>query len=668
MDGPLADRAAELRKLIERHNRLYHQLDAPEISDSEYDALFRELVELESAHPELKTDDSPTLRIGAPPLAEFGQHRHLTPMLSLDNAFSEEELRAFDDRVRRGLGASEVEYYAELKYDGASISLTYQDGRLRTAATRGDGTVGEEVTPNARTVRGVPLSLAEPLDGALEVRGEVLMFKAAFDELNVARSARGQQVFANPRNAAAGGLRQLDSRLTAARKLSFFAYAVGQSRRLADTQSGTLERLHGLGFAVRPEAGTLVGVDAVVRYVERWSERRASLPFGIDGIVVKVNRLDQQEELGSTARGPRWAIAYKFAAEQAFTRLLGIVNQVGRTGTVTPVADLEPVHVGGVTVSRATLHNYEDLKRRDVRVGDTVIVQRAGDVIPEVVGSVLDKRSPDSAAPEEPTVCPECGSPLGRSGSEVALRCFNKACPAQVAAKILHFVSRSAMDIEGLGEKLVVRLLDIGMVTDLPSLYRLHGRKTELAVLDRLGELSVANLVEAIETSKARPLDRFVNGLGIRHVGSKTARDLTRAIRTLEALRRADYDALTAVSGIGPQVASEIEGFFEEPANQALIDDLLSLGVAPVEPEGPIGHLFGGQTLVFTGKLEHMTREDAEALVARFGGKASGSVSKLTTLVVAGPGAGSKLAKAEELGVKVVSEEDFLAMLPEGTR
>jgi DNA ligase (NAD+) len=669
----LASRAEELRRLIEHHNYRYHVLDSPEISDSEYDKLFRELRDIEQEHPELATADSPTQTVGGPPVEGFAPYRHAASMLSLDNAFGHEELRSFDERVRKGLEAeSDIEYFAELKFDGASISLTYQDGILQVGATRGDGVTGEDVTHNAKTVRGIPLRLRELLPGRIEVRGEVVMLKSVFEEINLVKQEKGEQLFANPRNAAAGGLRQLDSRLTAARKLNFFAYGLGavelaQGRRLAETQSQILARLMALGFAVRSEARVVVGIDSLIEFVEGIHLGRQSLPFGIDGVVIKVNSLDEQAALGFTARSPRWAIAYKFPAEQAFTKLNKIFAQVGRTGKITPVADLEPVVVGGVTVSRATLHNYEDLARKDVREGDTVIVQRAGDVIPEVVGPVLEKREADFPAPVEPTECPECGAAVTRKEGEVALRCPNRACPAQIAAKLRHFVGRKMMDIDGLGEKLIDRFLELGILTDLPSIYRLADRRDKLVGLERLGDLSIDNLLSAIEESKSRNLARFLFGLGIPSVGEKGGQDLSRELRTLEAIRSADYGALMAIPNIGPHTASEVEEWFEDPDNARMVDEMLSLGVRPVEGEAPVSDLFSGQTIVFTGKLERFTREDAEAFVAKMGGKSAGSVSKNTAFVVAGPGAGSKLQKAESLGVPVLTEDEFLAKLPEGS-
>jgi len=662
-----ASRAAELRRLLEHHNYRYYVLDSPEISDTEFDRLFRELVDLEAAHPGLKTADSPTQRVGIEPVSGFPPHRHLVPMLSLDNAFEAAELEAFDERARRGLGVDSVEYFAELKFDGASISLTYMDGLLVSAATRGDGATGETVTANARTIRGVPLRLLDPVPGTLEVRGEVVMLKEVFSRLNRERAERGEQVFANPRNAAAGGLRQLDSRQVALRRLDLFVYGTGAGERLASTQSGVLDRLAALGFAVRQERRVVRGIREILRYVNEVGAMRASLPFGIDGVVLKVNDLAQQAALGSTQHGPRWAIAFKFAAEQAFTVLNGILWQVGRTGAVSPVADLEPVEVGGVTVSRATLHNYEDLLRKDVRVGDTVVVQRAGDVIPEVVGPVLEKRSPGLAVPEAPSVCPECGTALRKTEGEVALRCPNKVCPAQILAKMEHFVSRKAMDIEGMGSQLLSRLLELGYLTDLPSIFRLKDRREALVELERLGERSVQNVLDSIEAAKGRPLSRFLFGLGIRFVGERGALVLAQELRTLDAVRHADYETLLALPDTGPRTASEVQEWFAEEENQRMLDELLALGVRPEEQAAPTGDLFSGQTVVFTGKLERFTREDAEAVVARLGGKAAGSVSKLTSLVVAGPGAGSKLAKAEELGVPVIDEKEFLARLPAGT-
>ena len=668
-------RAAELRQLLEHHNYLYYVLESPEISDTQFDLLFRELVEIETANPELKTTDSPTQRVGILPISGFTPHKHLVPMLSLDNAFSSDELVQFDERIKRFLGlTTDVEYFAEMKFDGASMSLTYEDGVLTSATTRGDGTTGENVTTNARTIRGIPLRLRETLLGRIEVRGEVVMLKSVFDQLNKEKQEKGEQLFVNPRNAASGGLRQLDSRLTAERKLNFYAYGVGAIELglppldLVEQQSTALKYLQEIGFAIRPEIRVSNGIEGIIQFVEEIGKARPHLPFGIDGVVVKVNRKTMQSELGNTARGPRWAIAYKYPAEQAFTKLNRIFVQVGRTGNVTPVADLEPVFVGGVTISRATLHNFDDLDRKDVREGDTVIVQRAGDVIPEVVGPVLDKRPADAIRPLPPVVCPACETPLVRQEGLVILKCPNsKGCPAQVSSALKHFVGRKMMDIEGLGEKQIDRLLEIGYLTDIASIYRLHEKKSEMLAMDRMGDQSVENLLAAIDESKTRPLPRLLFALGITDVGERGAQDLARSFGTLEKLKQAKYDDLIQLEGIGEKTASSIELWFEDDDNLKVITGLLDAGVAPVEAEAPVSDIFAGQTFVFTGKLEKFTREDAEATVMKMGGKAAGSVSAKTNFVVAGPGAGSKLVKAEQLGVAVLTEEEFLAMLPEGT-
>jgi DNA ligase (NAD+) len=660
-----AERAAFLRAEIERHNRLYYVEERPEISDTEFDMLFRELQELEERYPELRTPDSPTQRVGAPPVERFEPHSHAVPMLSLDNAFSEEELRAFDARCRKGLDRDEgVEYSAEYKFDGLSISLIYQHRVLAIAATRGDGFTGEVVTANARTVQGVPLSLPAAAPDELEVRGEVVMLKADFEQLNRLRLEAGEEPFVNPRNAASGGMRQKDSRLTAKRRLRFMPYQLVNPPEHIRTQYDALAWLGELGFVVRSNPTVCRGIEALLSYIERAQEARPTLPFGIDGVVVKVNSFAEQQRLGFTTRSPRWAIAYKYPAEQALTKLEGILHSVGRTGVVTPVAILAPVFVGGVTVSRATLHNYQELARKDVRIGDTVIVQRAGDVIPEIVGPVLSQRTEDLPRPEPPTHCPECKTPLSQVEGQVAIRCPNRHCPAQIAAKLIHFASRGAMDIEGLGEKMVDRLIELGYVSDIAGIYELPNHRDELSRLERMGEQSVANLLDAIEASKTRPLDRLIFGLGIRQVGERTARDLALRFRTLERFRHATFDELLAIPDIGPATAAEISEWLGEPENHALLDSLVAAGVRPTETEEPVGTALTGQVVVFTGKLERMERADAERLVQRLGGQASGSVSRHTTLVVAGPGAGSKLAKAQELGVKVVSEEEFWAMIP----
>ena len=667
-----AERAAWLRKEIERHNQLYFEQEKPEISDSEFDALMRELIEIEAQNPDLKTPDSPTQRVGYASTEDFEQYRHGVPMLSLDNAFEFEELQAFDTRIRKLLGTDdEIEYHVELKYDGLSLSLTYEDGFLVRATTRGDGTVGEVVTANARTIRDIPLKLTSPLPGLVEIRGEVLMLKEVFQRLNRQRLEAGDQAFVNPRNAASGGMRQKDSTLTAARELSFIAYGLGASEgqaREIPSQSELVTWLRKLGFSRSPQTWLCRGIQEVSEVADEIQRIRPELPFGIDGCVIKVNSIAQQEELGMTARGPRWATAYKFPSEEAFTQLHSITWQVGRTGVVTPVAELEPVFVGGATVSRATLHNHTELLRKDVRPGDTVIVRRAGDVIPEVVGPILEKR-PDSSAPvESPRVCPACGTELIQEEGFVAFRCPNKrGCPDQILTKVIHFASRKAMDIDGLGEKQIARYMELGWITDVPDIYELHKRREELVALDRMGEQSTQNLLDSIEASKKRPLDRLIFALGIPVVGERTARDLAREYRTLEALKSASLESLEAIPDIGNKTAEMIRAWFEDETNLELLNRLLLTGVAPIEGSAPKSDLLAGKIFVFTGKLEKFSRESAEVVVGELGGKAAGSVSKNTSFVVAGPGAGSKLAKAEQLGVPVLTEDEFLAMIPEGS-
>lgn len=668
-------RAEWLRQEIERHNVLYYARDTPEISDSEWDTLFQELAELERIHPELKTPDGPTQRVGSLPLSNFAEHQHGTPMLSLDNAFTDDDVTAFDERVRKsiseetGLLTADVEYEVELKFDGLSLSLTYVDGILETAATRGDGNIGENVTPNAKTVRGVPLKLATIVKGTLEVRGEVVMFKDVFEQINAKRLEQGLQVFANPRNAAAGGVRQLDSRLTSERKLNFFAYGVGvipDGLKVPSTQMGLMEWLREQGFPVRPETRLVLGAEGILSFVHDAQEMRSRLPFLIDGAVAKVDDMAVQRSIGFTSRSPRWAIAIKFPAEQAFTVLKSIECNVGRTGAVTPYAELEPVKVAGVTIARATLHNYLELERKDVRVGDTVIVQRAGDVIPEVVGPVRDKR-PATAMPYlAPDTCPVCGTILVREGGMAVLRCPNsQQCEAQIQRKLEHFASRGAMDIDGLGEKQIASLLSKGLLTDLPSLFRLKDKRDEIIALERMGQQSTDNLLTAIEAAKSRPLSKFLFGLGIRHVGDRTATDLARHYGTLEKFRSTNFDELVSIPDIGPRTAVELEEWLASENNSRLIDELLALGVRPTENESPSGDLFAGQTIVFTGTLNKFTRDAAEQFVQSQGGKAAGSVSKMTSFLVAGPGAGSKLEKAIQLKVPVLTEDEFLEKLPD---
>ncbi len=674
-----AARAACLRGELERHNHAYYVLDQPTIPDAEYDQLFRELQSLENAFPELLTADSPTQRVGAAPLKEFPPHVHGVPMLSLNNAFAPAEVEAFDQRVRDGLESIvAVDYAVEPKFDGLAISLTYENGLFVRGATRGDGATGEEVTPNLRTLRGIPLRLAgEGWPALIEVRGEVLMFKADFARLNDRQRERGDKEFANPRNAAAGSLRQLDSKITASRPLSFFAYGVGLGAEAVavKTHGELMNKLAAWGFPVASERRVVQGSKGLLGYFAEIGEKRPGLPYDIDGVVYKVNRLDWQAMLGFVSRAPRFAIAHKFPAEEATTEVLGIDVQVGRTGAITPVARLKPVFVGGVTVTNATLHNEDEVRRKDVRVGDMVIVRRAGDVIPEVVAIVPEKRPTRDLFGGEPLhppftlpkSCPECGSTVTRGEDEAIARCTGGLyCPAQRKQALWHFAARRAMNIDGLGDKLVEQLVDAGLVHTPADLYGLT--VDTLAGLERMGEKSAQNLVEAIERSQQTTLSRFIYGLGIRNVGEATARDLAKHFADLDALMAADAEALQAVPDVGPVVAMSIAAFFAEAHNRDVIAGLRQAGVAwPIaEPVAAVAQLLAGKTLVLTGTLPTLKRDEAKAMVEAAGGKVAGSVSKKTDYVVAGEEAGSKLEKALELGVAVIDEAGLIQLLNGG--
>ncbi len=662
----LSGRAEKLRRAIERHNRLYYNEAEPEISDSEYDRLFQELVKLETEHPGLLTPDSPTHRVGFKPSEEFAPVTHRVPMLSLANAFDEEDVAAFDRRVREGLEAENVEYSAELKFDGLAITLAYEDGIFVRGATRGDGTTGEDVTPNLRTVRTIPLRLeGRRAPKLLEVRGEVLMTRKDFEIINKRALEAGEKAFVNPRNAAAGGLRQLDPRLTAQRRLSFFAYGVGASEGfdLPPTHSRLLDALEALGFPVAKERKTVKGVEGLLKFYEDAGAKRPKLPYDIDGVVYKVNRFADQQKLGFVSRAPRWAVAHKFPAEEAATELLDIDFQVGRTGAITPVARLKPVFVGGTTIVNATLHNEDEIRRKDIWKGDTVVVRRAGDVIPEVarVAKKGDRDRPFTM----PSKCPVCGSAVEKSEDEAVARCTGGLfCPAQRKQSLLHFASRRAMDIEGLGDKLVDQLVEAGIVRTPADLYKLGIAK--LAALERMAEKSAANVNEAIEKSKDTTLGRFIYALGIRNVGEVTAKDLARHFGGLDALMDAGVEQLQEAPDVGPVVAQSIAGFFRERHNREVIEQLRAAGVrwkegAPARPatSGP----FAGKIVVLTGTLAAMTRDQAKERIEAAGGKITGSVSKKTDYVVAGTEAGSKLDKANELGVKVLDEEQFLKLI-----
>ncbi|HEY9380423.1 MAG TPA: NAD-dependent DNA ligase LigA [Burkholderiales bacterium] len=661
--------ATRLRDEIEAHNHRYYVLDAPSISDAEYDALFRELQALEARYPELISPDSPTQRVGATPLTAFTPVRHRLPMLSLNNAFSDEDIEAFDRRVRDTLGIDMVTYYCEPKFDGLAISLSYEQGRLVQGATRGDGYTGEDVTANLRTVKNIPLRLpvTEP-PAVLEVRGEVLMWKKDFERLNALQREHGDKEFVNPRNAAAGSLRQLDSKITARRPLRFFAYGVGhvEGMRMPSTQSEQIDALAELGFAVSGDRCTAQGTAGLRAFYAEMQARRAELPYDIDGVVYKVNSLAQQDELGFVSRAPRFAIAHKYPAEEAQTELQAIEIQVGRTGALTPVARLKPVFVGGVTVTNATLHNEDEVRRKDVWPGDIVVVRRAGDVIPEVVGVA----QPGARRAEDrfvmPVACPVCGSAVVRLPDEAIARCSGGLfCPAQRKQALLHFASRRAMDIEGLGEKLVDQLVEGGIVRTPPDLYRLGVAK--LAALERMGERSAQNLLDALDRSRQPTLARFVYALGIRNVGEATAKDLAGHFGTLDALMSADEAALLEVRDVGPIVAQAIRQFLDEPHNREIIEQLRAPGMVQVREMAArkVMHdgAAAGKTFVLTGTLPTMAREDAKALIESHGGKVAGSVSKKTDYVIAGADAGSKLSKAEELGVAILDEAGLIDLL-----
>jgi DNA ligase (NAD+) len=656
-----AQRAAWLRDELRRHEHLYYALARPEISDAEYDGLARELLAIEGAYPEVATPDSPTRRVGGSPVDDLPNVRHEVPLLSLENAYDDAELEAWLARVRDRLDGRLPGIVCELKIDGLSVSLVYEEGVLVRGATRGDGTTGEDVTPNVRTIRVLPLRLVGEAPRLLEVRGEVYLSKSAFRTLNSAREEEGEPLFANPRNAAAGSLRLLDSRETARRRLSVYLYSVARwdGKGAPATQVEALEALARLGLPVNPHRAAAESVEEVRTFLHEWRERRHALDLETDGVVLKVSPVPDQQRLGATAKVPRWALAYKFPAEEATTRVTRIVVQVGRTGVLTPVAEFEPVLLAGTTVRRATLHNYEDLSRKDVRVGDTVAVEKAGDVIPKVTRVLLDRR-PEGAVPfEMPATCPECGEAVVREEGEVAVRCVSASCPAQVKESIRHYVARKALDVEGLGDERIDQLLSAGLIADVAGLYEL--RAQDLAALERWGEKSAANVLAEIERSKEAGLARLLFGLGIRHVGEKTGKVLARRFGTMGALRAATEDDLTTVSEVGPETARSVREWFERPANARLLSKLEAVGVRMNEPEGapaPGGPL-AGKTFVLTGTLPRRTREEATAAIERAGGKVSGSVSRKTAAVVAGDDPGSKRTKAEALGVPVWSEDDL---------
>ena len=675
-------RMAVLREEIARHNRAYYVQDAPVISDAQYDALFNELLVLEKQHPQWQTVDSPTQRVGAAPLDAFKKVQHAVPMLSLANAFSSEDINAFDTRMCDELRAADllksdglVEYAVEVKFDGLAINLRYENGVLVQAATRGDGQTGEEVTENVRTIRSIPLRLHTDVPPAvLEVRGEVLMQRKDFENLNAAQLEKGEKLFANPRNAAAGGLRQLDSSITAQRKLSFFAYGVGLVDDHNTVQKFAQGSFHAIvmqlaayGLPVYTEDNVVQGATGLLDFYAHVQDRRDGLPFDIDGVVYKVNDTAQQASLGFVARSPRWAIAHKFPAQEMTTTVLDIDVQVGRTGAITPVARLAPVEVGGVVVSNATLHNIDELMRKDVRIGDTVVVRRAGDVIPEVVMSIVEQRPADARLFIMPTACPECGSPIVREEGEAISRCTGGLiCPAQVKQSLMHFAQRRAVNVDGLGDKLIEQLVDVGWVKTPDDLYRLSVER--LATLDRMAQKSAQNVYDALQASKNTTLARFIYALGIRHVGEATAKSLAQHFGELSRVQQASFEDLCEVVDVGPVVAQAIVDFFADARHQVVIDALIECGVRwdNVSSQADVGRVKGvffGKTVVLTGTLPTLGRDEAKAMLEAAGAKVSGSVSSKTHCVIAGAEAGSKLEKAQALGVAVLDETQMLAAL-----
>ncbi|MFP4960031.1 NAD-dependent DNA ligase LigA [Bacillus subtilis] len=658
-------RAEELRRTINKYSYEYYTLDEPSVPDAEYDRLMQELIAIEDEHPDLRTPDSPTQRVGGAVLEAFQKVTHGTPMLSLGNAFNADDLRDFDRRVRQAVG-DDVEYNVELKIDGLAVSLRYEDGYFVRGATRGDGTTGEDITENLKTIRNIPLKMNREL--SIEVRGEAYMPKRSFEALNEERIKNEEEPFANPRNAAAGSLRQLDPKIAAKRNLDIFVYSIAELDEMGvETQSQGLDFLDELGFKTNQERKKCGDIEEVITLIDELQAKRADLPYEIDGIVIKVDSLDQQEELGFTAKSPRWAIAYKFPAEEVVTKLLDIELNVGRTGVITPTAILEPVKVAGTTVSRASLHNEDLIKEKDIRILDKVVVKKAGDIIPEVVNVLVEQRTGEEKEFSMPTECPECGSELVRIEGEVALRCINPECPAQIREGLIHFVSRNAMNIDGLGERVITQLFEENLVRNVADLYKLT--KERVIQLERMGEKSTENLISSIQKSKENSLERLLFGLGIRFIGSKAAKTLAMHFESLENLKKASKEELLAVDEIGEKMADAVITYFHKEEMLELLNELQELGVNTLY-KGPkkvkaedSDSYFAGKTIVLTGKLEELSRNEAKAQIEALGGKLTGSVSKNTDLVIAGEAAGSKLTKAQELNIEVWNEEQLMGEL-----
>jgi DNA ligase (NAD+) len=659
-------RAVHLRQVIEQHNYRYYILDAPEITDAAFDQLMRELRDLEARFPDLVTPDSPTQRVGVAPAEAFAAVRHRQAMLSLDNVFSDEELQTWGARVERALGAREVDFVCELKIDGAAVSLTYEDGRFVRGATRGDGEQGEDITANLRTIKSVPLRLhlVRP-PTLLEARGEVYLPRRAFESINAERAAAEQPRFANPRNAAAGSLRQLDPRITASRPLDIFIYGMGAAEGLRlRRHDEALTWLREAGFRINPETKVVHSLREVAAHAAEWTVHRRELPYEVDGVVVKVNDYGQQSELGSTSHAPRWAVAYKFPAEQATTVVRDIEVYVGRTGALTPVAILEPVRVSGVTVTSATLHNEDEVRRKDVRIGDAVVVQRAGEVIPEIVRTLVERRTGDERQWTMPERCPACGSAVARSEGEVVARCVNASCPAQVLGRLIHFCSRGAMNIDRVGPKLLMQLLERRLIAGPDDLYSLRGE--QLAGLERMGERSAQNVLDSIDGSRRTTLARLLYALGIRHVGGHIAELLAARFGDIEALMAASFEEIRDVEGVGPVIAGSVHLFFQQPPNARLVRNLLARGVHPSAPPRVAAGALAGRQVVITGTLEKFSRTQAEQLVRDRGGTIGSSVSKKTDLLVVGSDPGSKLEQAKKRKVKTITEAEFIDLLDIG--
>ncbi|WP_064507058.1 NAD-dependent DNA ligase LigA [Listeria monocytogenes] len=660
-------RYEELINILDQYSYDYYVIDNPTVEDAEYDQKMQELLKIEEAHPEWVTPESPSKRVGGEVLEGFKKVAHDTPMLSLANAFNQEDLADFDRRIRDKVG-DDIAYMCELKIDGLAVSLQYENGKYKQGATRGDGTIGEDITANLRTIRSIPMKLQK--DYSIEVRGEAFMPKRSFQKLNEIREEEGQMLFANPRNAAAGSLRQLDTKIAASRNLDIFLYAVADFGEMGvETHSAGLDMLETLGLKVNKERRLCNSLEEVYAYIEEWTEKRAGLAYDIDGIVLKLNNLEQQRQMGNTVKSPRWSIAYKFPAEEVPTKLLDIELNVGRTGVITPTAVLEPVRVAGTTVSRASLHNEDLITEKDIRIGDTVLIKKAGDIIPEVIKSITEKRSGSEEPFHMPKNCPACDSELVRLEEEVALRCINPKCPAQIKEGLIHFVSRNAMNIDGLGEKVIIQLFSQHLIKDVADLFFLS--KEKLLELERMGEKSVTNLLASIQASKQNSLEKLLFGLGIRHVGAKAAKSLAIHFDTMDNLKVADKETLTSINDIGEKMADSIVTYFANEEVHDLLEELKRAGVnmtytgPKLEDMSEEELVFAGKTVVLTGKLEKLTRNDAKALIESLGGNVSGSVSKKTDVVVAGSDAGSKLAKAEELAIPIWSEEDLIEYLPD---